>query len=288
MTSESSMSFPMKGACAVRFAGVSRRYGRRDVVQDVSLEIRQGEVFGLLGPNGSGKSTLIRMLVGLVSPTRGAVSVAGFDVVQEAASARRLIGYVPEDIQLYPGMRTQEFLHCMGGLRGLHGASLRQACDRAIERLALGPVCGTLMGRLSHGYRQRVLLAQALLGEPAVIVLDEPGNGLDPQQIIELRHLIAGLSGDHTVVVTSHVLSEVEQVAARVAVLREGRLLAVLPVVDGAESAELRVPASQMFSAREALERAGCTVLDCSAGARGLEARYLSLIQGELVQEAAR
>jgi ABC-2 type transport system ATP-binding protein len=280
VTSESSIQLQMSGVCAVRFAGVFRHYGKREVVQDVSLEIRRGEVFGLLGPNGSGKSTLIRMLVGLVTPTRGSVSVAGFDVVQAAPSARRLIGYVPEDIQLYPGMRTLEFLRCMGGLRGLRGKDLVRACDRAIERLALGPVCATLMGRLSHGYRQRVLLAQALLGDPAVIVLDEPGNGLDPQQIIELRHLITGLSGDHTVIVTSHVLGEVEQVAARVAVLREGRLLAVLPVGEAADTAELRVPTSELMSARQALERAGCTVLACDSGARGLEARYLALIQG--------
>lgn len=270
----------MSDTCAVRFADVSRRYGKRDVVQSINLEIRRGEVFGLLGPNGSGKSTLIRMLVGLVTPTVGSITVAGFDVVREAALARRLIGYVPEDIQLYPGMRTLEFLHCMGGLRGLRGTDLHRACDRAVERLALGPVRATLMGRLSHGYRQRVLLAQALLGEPALVVLDEPGNGLDPQQIIELRHLITGLAGEHTVIVTSHVLGEVEQVAARVAVLREGRLLAVLPVAEGDGNAELRVPAQQLSRAQAALAAAGCTVLASGLAAQGLEARYLALIQG--------
>lgn len=260
--------------CVV-FHAVSRRFGQRTVVREINLEIRRGEVFGLLGPNGSGKSTLIRMLMGLVVPSEGTVTVNGLDVSREGPKVRRAIGYVPEDVQLYPGMRAGEFLHFMGGVRGLQGPTLRRACTETADRLGLGPVLGTLMGRLSHGFRQRVLLAQALLGDPALIVLDEPGNGLDPQQIIELRHLIAELAGTHTVVVTSHVLGEVEQVAQRVAVLCEGSLLAVLSLAKQSEVATLRVPAAVRAQALSALQAAGCGIL----AEEGLEARYLALIQ---------
>jgi ABC-2 type transport system ATP-binding protein len=259
----------------VIFNAVSRRYGQRSVVREINLEIRRGEVFGLLGPNGSGKSTLIRMLMGLVVPSEGTVTVNGLDVSREGPTVRRDIGYVPEDVQLYPGMRAGEFLQFMGGLRGLQGPKLRRACTETADRLGLGPVLTTLMGRLSHGFRQRVLLAQALLGDPALIVLDEPGNGLDPQQIIELRHLIAELAGTHTVVVTSHVLGEVEQVAQRVAVLREGSLLGVLSLAGQSEVATLRVPAAMRTQALATLQAAGCGVL----ADEGLEARYLALIQ---------
>lgn len=233
----------------VEIRGLSRRYGERLALEGVDLEIRQGEVFGLLGPNGSGKSTLIRLLTGLLAPCAGRITLAGLDVMKEGAAARALMGYVPEDVMLYPGQRVHEFLRFMGRLRRLQGRTLSEALDRVLARLALSEVWDTPMGRLSHGYRQRVLIAQALLHEPALLILDEPTNGLDPRQIIELRELILSLVPHHTVLVTSHILSEMERVANRVGILLQGRLCSVLPL-----SRESRYRLSVVVEANAAVE----------------------------------
>lgn len=204
-----------------------KAYGSRRVVDGVSFEVRANEVVGLLGPNGSGKSTILRMLTGYLKPTSGSVSVAGYDVVSHGLEARGRLGYVPEDVPLYTHMRVREFLEFMGRVRGAAGAGVGRTVDRAIERLALGRVRDMIIGKLSRGYRQRVAIAQALLGEPQLLVLDEPTNGLDPRQIIEVRDLIRTLSRELSVLVTSHILAEVERVAHRVAILLDGRLLTV-------------------------------------------------------------
>jgi len=184
-------------------------------------------VLGLLGPNGSGKTTILRILTGYLQPSRGTARIAGFDVVERGLEARRHIGYVPEDVALYGSMVVEEFLAFMGGIKGLHGRALREAIDSTIPKLALEPMRRRAIRKLSRGYRQRVAIAQALLNEPELLILDEPSNGLDPRQIIELRELIRRLAATHTILVTSHILSEIERVATRVAVLLEGRLLAV-------------------------------------------------------------
>jgi ABC-2 type transport system ATP-binding protein len=209
---------------------LSKRWGAHRAVDGVSLEVFDHEVMGLLGPNGSGKSTILRILAGYLRPSAGSASIAGHDVVHDSLQARRLIGYVPEDVSLYPQMRVAEFLVFMARLRGLAGSALGQALDAAIMRLSLQTVTGTLIGRLSRGYRQRVAIAQALVGSPRLLLLDEPTNGLDPRQIIELRELIGRLSGDVAILVSSHVLGEIERVADRVAILLHGRLLGVTPI----------------------------------------------------------
>ena len=182
----------------------------------------------MLGPNGSGKSTILRMIAGYLRPSAGQVRVAGFDLVQQGLEARRRIGYVPEDVPLYTGMRTREFLSFMGRLRGLGGPALAPAVEEVVERLSLQRVQSTLIGKLSRGFRQRVAIAQALLGRPALLLLDEPTNGLDPRQIIELRETIRLLAGEVAILVSSHVLTEIERVADRAAILLDGRLLDVL------------------------------------------------------------
>ncbi len=226
---------------------LGKRYGPRLAVDDVSFDVRDREVMGLLGPNGSGKSTILRIVAGYLSPSAGTATVGGFDVVRDGIGARGRVGYVPEDVPLYRHMRVDEFLAFMGRLRGLSGRALERAIDLSCERVALGPVRRTLIERLSRGYRQRVSLAQAVLHEPALLILDEPTNGLDPRQIIDLRGLIRSLSGQCAVLVTSHILAEVDRIADRVAVLLDGRLLAVHEVE---RSAGLRVRAPKPSSDR--------------------------------------
>jgi len=206
---------------------LTKHYGNRVAVADVSFSVGKGEVLGLLGPNGSGKSTILRMLTGYLHPTSGRASIAGFDVTEQGLEARRHIGYVPEDVPLYPQMRTDEFLEFMGRLKGLEGRMLADAVERVCEQLTLEKVRDLAISKLSRGYRQRVAIAQALLNAPDLLILDEPTNGLDPRQIIEVRELIRSLSSHHTILVTSHILGEIERVATRVAILLDGQLLTV-------------------------------------------------------------
>jgi ABC-2 type transport system ATP-binding protein len=224
----------------VSLEGLSRRYGPHLAVDDDSFDVGQREVMGLQGPNGSGKTTILRILTGYLRPSAGTVRVAGFDVAQQGREARRRVGYVPEDAPLYPHMRVNEFLGFMGRLRGLDGSRLHGAIADASERLGLGDVGETIIGRLSRGYRQRVCLAQAVLHGPDLLVLDEPTNGLDPRQIIEFRELIRGLADQCSIIVTSHILAEIARLADRVAILLGGRLLAVRPL-GAAGSVRLRV-----------------------------------------------
>jgi ABC-2 type transport system ATP-binding protein len=207
--------------------GLTKRFGAHLAVDAVSFEVQEHEVFGLLGPNGSGKSTILRLVAGYLRPSSGTARVAGLDVVRNGSAARRRIGYVPEGAPLYGHMRVAEFLTFMGRLRGLDRGAVARAVDAAVERLALGSVRGVIIERLSHGYRQRVSLAQALLHEPELLVLDEPSNGLDPRQIIELRGLLRELAQNCAVLVTSHILAEIERTADSAAILLDGRLLTV-------------------------------------------------------------
>ena len=206
---------------------LTKYYGRRLAVDEVSFQVEAGDVLGLLGPNGSGKSTILRMLTGYLQPTAGHARIAGLDVIKQGLEARRRIGYVPEDVPLYSHMWVDEFLAFMGRIKGLSGAGLTAAINTVCTQLDLADVRRLAIGKLSRGYRQRVAIAQALLNQPQLLILDEPTNGLDPRQIIEVRELIRSLAARHTILVTSHILSEIEKVATRVAVLLNGRLLTV-------------------------------------------------------------
>ena len=227
-----SQSLPPGGDTVVSIEGVSKRYGRVAAVSDVSLEIRRGEVLGLLGPNGSGKTTLLRMLTGYLSPTAGRLTVAGFDTEREPMRARRHIGYVPESLPLYGHMRVREFLTFIARLRGLSRKAAPDAVDQVVGRVRLGEVVTAPIRTLSRGYRQRVAIAQGLVHGPEILVLDEPTNGLDPRQIIETRTLIRELAGERTIIMSSHILGEVEKTADRVAILLRGRLLDVRAMAD--------------------------------------------------------
>jgi len=211
---------------------VSKRYGSTVALASLDLEINRGEVFGLLGPNGSGKTTFIRLLAGYLLPTAGRLEICGCDSVEQSLQARRLIGYVPEAAPVYGYMRVREFLVFMARLRGMTGRAVADAVDRVIVALALETVADKPTRTLSRGFRQRTAIAQALVHDPELLILDEPANGLDPRQIIEVRDLIRGLAGRHTVLMSSHVLGEVAKTADRVGVLLDGRLRGVRAMAD--------------------------------------------------------
>jgi ABC-2 type transport system ATP-binding protein len=220
---------------------LTKYYGARLAVDGVSFDVRPNEVMGLLGPNGSGKSTILRILTGYLHPTSGTARVAGCDVVSQSLEARSQLGYVPEDVPLYTNMRVLEFLEFMGRVRGVDNARLPAAVDDAVERLSLGRVRTLMISKLSRGYRQRVAIAQALLGKPKLLILDEPTNGLDPRQIIEVRELIRALSSELSILVTSHILAEMERVAHRVAILLDGKLLSVHSLGGANSAARFRI-----------------------------------------------
>lgn len=209
---------------AVSVRGVSKRYGNVAALTDFDLDIAQGEIVCLLGPNGSGKTTLIRLLTGFLSADAGALKVAGFDVQEQSMQARQCIGYAPESAPMYRHMRVGEFLAFMARLRQVPVHKVRDAVSRVAEQLELTDKLQAPVPTLSRGYRQRVCIAQALLHEPQLLILDEPSNGLDPRQIIEMRHLIRSLAKRHTVLMSSHILSEVAKTADRVVVLMAGKL----------------------------------------------------------------
>ncbi|MBI5861414.1 MAG: ABC transporter ATP-binding protein [Rugosibacter sp.] len=209
---------------AVSLRGVSKRYGPTPALADFSLDIAAGEIVCLLGPNGSGKTTLIRLLSGFLSPTAGVLQVAGFDVQRQPMQARQCIGYAPESAPMYRHMRVGEFLAFMARLRQVPAQQVDEAVARVAGQLALTDKLNAPIPTLSRGYRQRVCIAQALVHEPKLLILDEPSNGLDPRQIIEMRNLIRSLAGRYTVLMSSHILSEVARTADRVVVLLNGRL----------------------------------------------------------------
>jgi ABC-2 type transport system ATP-binding protein len=202
-----------------------KRYGPRPAVRSVSFAIEEGEVVGLLGPNGSGKSTILRVLAGYLPPSGGSVRLAGIDMAADSLAARKQVGYVPEDAPLYDGMRVVEFLHFMASIKGVARHLVPGAVNEAAERLELGPVLRMPIGKLSRGYRQRVAIAQALVNDPPLLILDEPTNALDAYQVIAVRALVRSLAGRRTVLVASHVLTEIERLATRVMILLDGRLL---------------------------------------------------------------
>ena len=245
---------------------VTKWYGPRRAVTDVSFTIEPGEIVGLLGPNGSGKSTIFRMLCGYLAPGSGTVQVAGHDVVTDSIEVRRAISYVPEDAPLYDHMRVVEFLRFMANIKGLRGAAEKRAVESAAERLDLGGVMTMPTGKLSRGFRQRVSIAQALLGDPKLLVLDEPTSGLDPHQVIAVRDLIRSLSGSHTVLLASHVLPEIDKIATRVMILLDGRLLTSDALKDSAGGLKLLLRAA----GPEAAVRSICCAV---SGVRGIEAK---------------
>src|ERR1700733_6346686 len=205
---------------------LTKKYARTTAVDHISFSISKGDIVGFLGPNGAGKTTTMRMLTCFFPPTAGKATVAGFDVLDQSMEVRRRIGYLPEAPPLYLEMETIEYLRFVGRIKGLSGADLEKRVAYVLDRCAIADVKMKLLGKLSKGYRQRVGLAQAIIHNPDVLILDEPTAGLDPKQINETRDLIKGLAGDHTIILSTHILPEVEQTCEQVLIINKGKLVA--------------------------------------------------------------
>lgn len=210
----------------IQVSHLTKVYGRRTAVQDLSFTVEDGQICGLLGPNGAGKSTVMNILTGYIAPTSGSVSVEGHPLPEEAAAARACVGYLPETPPLYPDMTVVEYLRFAAELKGVRRAGRAAAVAAAARRTGVEDVMPRLIRSLSKGYRQRVGIAQALLSDPKVIILDEPTVGLDPAQVTGIRRLIQQLGHKHTVILSSHILSEVQAVCSRVLILSHGVLAA--------------------------------------------------------------
>ena len=210
----------------IKVKDLSKRYARTTAVDRISFEVSKGQIVGFLGPNGAGKTTTMRILTCFLPPSSGTASVAGFDVLEQPLEVKKRVGYLPETPPIYPEMETVEYLKFVGSLKGLSGADLQKRIDYVCDRCAIYDVITKLLGKLSKGYRQRVGLAQAIIHNPDVLILDEPTAGLDPKQINETRDLIKGLSGDHTIILSTHILPEVEQTCEQVIIINKGKLVA--------------------------------------------------------------
>jgi ABC-2 type transport system ATP-binding protein len=210
----------------IEVKNLSKQYGRHMAVRDISFSVNKGEIIGFLGPNGAGKTTTLRMLTGYLPPSSGSASIGGFDIFRQSIEARKRIGYMPENVPLYDDMRVREYLSFRAKLKGLSGADSRRRVSHVIESCGLEGVRRKMIKTLSKGYRQRVGLADALVHEPDLLILDEPTNGLDPIQIRQIRELIKHLALNHTVLISTHILSEVEMIADRVIIIDSGKIKA--------------------------------------------------------------
>jgi ABC-2 type transport system ATP-binding protein len=210
----------------IKVEGLTKRYARTVAVDNISFEVEKGQIVGFLGPNGAGKTTTMRVLTCFMPPTAGSATVAGFDVLEQPLEVKKRLGYLPETPPVYPDMEVLEYLQFVARLKRIPSAEVNRRVDDSIGRCSLGDVRQKLIGKLSKGYRQRVGLAQAILHNPDVLILDEPTAGLDPKQIIDTRELIRSLAGDHTIILSTHILPEVEQTCEHVVIISKGKLVA--------------------------------------------------------------
>jgi gliding motility-associated transport system ATP-binding protein len=210
----------------IEVQGLTKRYGRTTAVEDLNFTVVKGEILGFLGPNGAGKTTTMRVLTCYLPPTFGKVTVAGYDVMQQPLEVKKRVGYLPETPPLYTDMRVYEMLGFAARIKGVPRRRTKQRIQQVAEQTAVGDVLNKIVGHLSKGYRQRVGLAAALIHEPEVLVLDEPTAGLDPKQIIETRKLIQSLAGDHTIILSTHILPEAANTCNRVMIINQGKLVA--------------------------------------------------------------
>lgn len=243
--------------------GLTKRFGTLLAVDGVTLHVRQGEVLGFLGPNGAGKTTTMRMIAGFLEPTAGSVSICGHDIVQDPIAARQCLGYLPEGAPLYGDMSARGFLEFVADVRGFRGAEKRQRLDRVVDLVSLAEVYDRPIETLSKGFKRRVGLAQAMLHEPPVLILDEPTDGLDPNQKFHVRRLIRALAKSASIIVSTHILEEVDAVCTRAVIINRGRIVAdgtadeLLSRLPGHNSLVVSVEVNEAAVARTVLQRFG-------------------------------
>ena len=211
----------------IQVENLTKYYGPIRGIEDITFTIDKGEVVGLLGPNGSGKTTTMRILTGFFPPTRGRALINGYDVTKKSLEVQRHTGYFPEKAPLYPDMSVTEYLEFVGKVKGIKGKKRKEQIDKVMETCGIDEIADRLIGKLSKGFRQRVCLAQALLNEPDILILDEPTIGLDPRQVVEVRKLIKNLSRERTVILCTHILPEVSETCDRVIIIHKGKLIAM-------------------------------------------------------------
>lgn len=265
----------------IKVEHLTKYYGGVPAIRDVTFEVAKGEIVGFLGPNAAGKTTTMRILTGYMPATSGQAWVNGYDVFAQSLDARRQIGYLPETVPLYPEMSVRDYLTFMARIKGVPRRIRKSRVDETMERTHVHDVADKLVGKLSRGYRQRVGLAQALVADPPVLILDEPTVGLDPRQINETRALIKSLGGDHTIILSTHILPEVSMTCSRVIVINEGRIAAVDTPANldrrlrGGDSVQLEVrgPQEEVASALRALPHV--TQVEVSPGGQDGRATYI-------------
>lgn len=211
----------------IKVENMTKKYGNFTAVDNISFEIKEGEIVGLLGPNGAGKSTTMNVITGFIEQTEGKVEIDGFDTLKKPKKARKLIGYMPEGVPLYSDLTVKEFITYMAEIKGVNRKEIKKQVEDIMEKTGLSNVKDKLTRNLSRGYKQRTSLAGALVGNPKLLILDEPTVGLDPKQITEIRNLIKDLGKEHTVILSSHILSEVSQICNKVIIINEGKIIAV-------------------------------------------------------------
>ena len=247
----------------IQVENVTKKYGSFVAVNNINFEIEEGEIVGFLGPNGAGKSTTMNMITGFIEPTSGRIIVDGYDISKKPRKAKRQIGYMPEGVPLYSDLTVKEFVTYMAELKGIPSKEKKEKVKKVLDATGLAEVSNKLTKNLSRGYKQRVSMAGALVGDPKVIILDEPTVGLDPKQVTEIRALIKELGKEHTVILSSHILSEVSQICNRVIIINKGEIVAI----DTPENLENKVvnensvyvtvedPESKMENIKEKLEK---------------------------------
>ncbi len=259
----------------IQIEGLTRYYGEKRAISDVTFNVKSGEILGMLGPNGAGKTTTMRILTCYMPPTSGHATVGGFDIFKQSMDVRRITGYLPENPPLYMEFSVTDYLKFVARIKGVPKESIAKEIASVIEKASLGDVQNRIIGKLSKGYKQRVGLAQSLLNNPRIVILDEPTVGLDPKQIIEIRQLIRGLAGEHTVILSSHILPEIEQTCERVVIINDGRVVAqdtpenLKKRLSGGEQVHMLLEADEA-QARKVLEKiTGIDELTFSADGKG-------------------
>jgi ABC-2 type transport system ATP-binding protein len=280
----------------IKVEGLTKRYARHVAVKNISFEVGKGEIVGFLGKNGAGKTTTMRVLTCFLPPTAGKASVAGFDVLDQSLEVRKRIGYLPETPPLYPEMEVATYLTFVAKLKGIPAGDIQKRVDEVCGRTAIADMKNTIIGKLSKGYRQRVGLAQAIIHNPPVLILDEPTSGLDPEQQREARQLIASLSGDHTIILSTHILTEVEQSCSKVIIINNGEIVASDSVANlhnrrrAKESVRVEVRGAPANAVRQRLEQVPGVASVVSRDSRdGLEAFEVNALENYSVRpEVAR